>query len=29
MLYPYVISDTRWLYAVGIGLCIALYLYRE
>lgn len=25
MLYPYAISDTRLLYAVGTGLCLVLY----
>jgi uncharacterized membrane protein YhhN len=28
MLYPYVISETWLLYLVGIGLCVALYVYR-
>jgi hypothetical protein len=29
MLYPYAISDTWLLYAVGTGLCIGLYIYRK
>ena len=29
MLYPYVISETWILYAVGAGLCVALYRYRQ
>ncbi|PIX96782.1 MAG: hypothetical protein CO126_07485 [Hydrogenophilales bacterium CG_4_9_14_3_um_filter_63_34] len=29
MLYPYAISETWLLYAVGAGLCVALYVYRE
>jgi len=29
MLYPYAIYDTLLLYAVGIGLCVALYVYRK
>ena len=29
MLYPYLISDTRLLYVVGVGLCMALYLLRD
>jgi hypothetical protein len=29
MLYPYAISETWLLYAVGGGLCIGLYLFRE
>lgn len=29
MTYPYAISDTWLLYAVGTGLCIGLYLYRK
>ncbi len=29
MLYPYVVTDTVWMYVVGCGLCVALYLYRE
>ena len=28
MLYPYAISQTWLLYAVGTGLCIGLYLAR-
>jgi len=26
MLYPYVISDTWLLYALGAGLCVGLYI---
>jgi len=30
MFYPYVIgSDTRLLYAVGVLLCVAMYVYRN
>jgi len=29
MLYPYAISETWLLYAVGAGLCVALCVYRE
>lgn len=29
MLYPYVITDIIWLYAVGVALCLGLYLYRK
>jgi hypothetical protein len=29
MLYPYVISETWLLYAVGVGLCIGLYISRR
>jgi hypothetical protein len=29
MLYPYVVSNTWLLYAVGGGLCVALYLFHE
>jgi len=29
MLYPYVISETWMMYAVGTGLCAALYVYRR
>jgi hypothetical protein len=29
MLYPYAISSTEWLYAIGIGLGIALYFLPE
>jgi hypothetical protein len=28
MLYPYAISRTWLLYAVGAGLCAALYIFR-
>lgn len=28
MLYPYAISRTSLLYAVGCGLCVALYIFR-
>ena len=29
MLFPYAVSQTWLLYAVGIGLCAALYFLRE
>jgi hypothetical protein len=29
MLYPYAISETWLMYAVGAGLCGALYVYRR
>jgi len=29
MLYPYAISETWQLYAVGAGLCVGLYAYRK
>jgi hypothetical protein len=29
MLYPYVITDTVWLYVVGAALCLGLYAYRK
>jgi len=29
MLYPYAISETWQLYAVGAGLCALLYLFRR
>ena len=29
MLYPYAISETWLLYAIGAGLCVVLYLYRK
>ena len=29
MVYPYFISGTLALYLVGIGLCVALYFFRE
>lgn len=29
MLYPYAISATWMLYAVGVALCIGVYLYRR
>ena len=29
MLYPYAISQTWLLYAVGAGLCLGLYLARR
>jgi hypothetical protein len=28
MLYPYAISQTWLLYAVGVALCVALYVWR-
>jgi hypothetical protein len=29
MLYPYVVSETWMVYAVGAGLCLGLYWFRE
>lgn len=29
MLYPYAVSETWMLYAIGTGLCAALYVYRK
>ena len=29
MLYPYAISETWLMYAVGCALCVALYVYRN
>ncbi|MDP2832499.1 MAG: hypothetical protein Q8Q28_04230 [Pseudomonadota bacterium] len=29
MLYPYAVSETWLLYAVGAGLCAMLYVYRK
>ena len=29
MLYPYGVSETWMLYAIGAGLCVALYGYRQ
>ena len=29
MLYPYGVSETWMLYAIGAGLCVALYGYRK
>lgn len=29
MLYPYAVSDTWLLYALGSGMCLGLYLYRR
>ena len=29
MIYPYAITHTLWLYAVGIGLCLLLYFWRD
>ena len=29
MLYPYLISDTLWLYVVGGGLCASLFIFRQ
>ena len=29
MAYPYFVQQVFWLYAVGIGLCLALYFWRE
>lgn len=29
MIYPYAISETWLLYAVGVALCVAVYWYRD
>ena len=29
MVYPYFVSQTWLLYAVGCGLCAALFIFRE
>jgi MFS family permease len=29
MLYPYVVSSTWLMYAVGVGLCAACYYFRD
>ena len=29
MVYPYVVSDTVMMYLVGVGLCGAIYWYRN
>ena len=29
MLYPYAISETWLLYAVGVALCVGVYIYRR
>ena len=29
MLYPYLISETWMMYAIGSGLCLALYAFRK
>ena len=29
MLYPYGVSETWMLYAIGAGFCVALYGYRK
>jgi hypothetical protein len=29
MFYPYVISETWLMYAVGLGLCAGLYIWRQ
>lgn len=29
MLYPYAVSETWLLYAIGAGLCALLYVYRR
>jgi len=29
MLYPYAISETWLLYAVGTALCVGVYVYRR
>ena len=28
MLYPYVVTDTAWMYAVGVALCVGLWFDR-
>jgi len=29
MIYPYFVSQTWLLYAIGCGLCLVLYLWRD
>jgi hypothetical protein len=29
MLYPYLVSETWQLYGAGVGLCVALYIWRR
>jgi len=29
MVYPYFLTSTFWLYAVGFGLCLLLYYWRD
>lgn len=29
MLYPYAVSETWMLYAIGVGLCAALYFFSD
>lgn len=29
MIYPYFFTHTFWLYAIGVGLCGALYYWRD
>ncbi|MCX7170570.1 MAG: hypothetical protein NTY41_09860 [Proteobacteria bacterium] len=29
MLYPYMVSETWMMYAVGVGLCVGLYVSRR
>ena len=29
MLYPYLVSETWLMYAIGSGLCVALYAFRK
>jgi F0F1-type ATP synthase membrane subunit c/vacuolar-type H+-ATPase subunit K len=29
MLFPYAVSETWLLYALGVGLCLSLYFLRE
>ncbi len=29
MAYPYFLTSTFWIYAVGIGLCLLLYYWRD
>lgn len=29
MVYPLLVTDTLLLYAVGLGLCVALYVYKD
>ena len=29
MVYPYFVTQTLWLYTVGVGLCVGLYFWRD
>jgi hypothetical protein len=29
MAYPYLIASTALMYAIGVGLCASLYVFRE